>query len=374
MVARTFGWRPWAIVGFVHRWSSLISTLFLLLLCLSGMPLVFHHEIAELDGSAVEVPKLPADHPRASFGKVLAAARAQMPGHYVQFISREIDDDRFWYVSLGESPTSDYMANKVVAIDARTARPLPMGDPTSGFMWWMVRLHIDLFAGFPGKLLLGFMALMLVLSLLSGALLYGPFMRKLPFGTVRRERGTRIQWLDLHNLVGIVTAGWLMVVGITGIINAWGDLLIGRWQAEVLAPLTSVNREQTLVTQPVSLDIASSAVKHAVQGMSESLIAFPGSSLASSQHFVFFMAGDTPLTERLRLPVLVDARSAEVVHAAPPPWHLATLMVSQPLHFGDYGGLPLKLLWALFDIAAIVLLGSGVYLWFRRGRGREPRE
>jgi uncharacterized iron-regulated membrane protein len=43
-----------------------------------------------------------------------------------------------------------------------------------------------------------------------------------------------------------------------------------------------------------------------------------------------------------------------------------TLFVSQPLHFGDYGGLPLKIVWALLDILSIVILGSGVYLWVKK--------
>jgi uncharacterized iron-regulated membrane protein len=47
-----------------------------------------------------------------------------------------------------------------------------------------------------------------------------------------------------------------------------------------------------------------------------------------------------------------------------------TLLLSQPLHFGDYGGLPLKILWALLDILTIVILGSGVYLWLKRGAMR----
>ena len=37
-----------------------------------------------------------------------------------------------------------------------------------------------------------------------------------------------------------------------------------------------------------------------------------------------------------------------------------------PLHFGDYGGLPLKIIWALFDLVTIVVLGSGLYLWLSR--------
>jgi uncharacterized iron-regulated membrane protein len=43
-----------------------------------------------------------------------------------------------------------------------------------------------------------------------------------------------------------------------------------------------------------------------------------------------------------------------------------SLFVSQPLHFGDYGGLPLKIVWALLDVLAIIVLGSGVYLWARK--------
>jgi uncharacterized iron-regulated membrane protein len=48
------------------------------------------------------------------------------------------------------------------------------------------------------------------------------------------------------------------------------------------------------------------------------------------------------------------------------PWYLTALLVSQPLHFGDYGGLPMQILWALLDIATMVVLGSGLYLWLKR--------
>ena len=69
--------------------------------------------------------------------------------------------------------------------------------------------------------------------------------------------------------------------------------------------------------------------------------------------------------------MLVDARTAQVTAAPQLPWYLTALLVSQPLHFGDYGGMPMKILWALLDIATIVVLGSGLYLWLRKG-GRRP--
>jgi uncharacterized iron-regulated membrane protein len=46
------------------------------------------------------------------------------------------------------------------------------------------------------------------------------------------------------------------------------------------------------------------------------------------------------------------------------------LFLAQPLHFGDYGGLPLKILWALFDLATIAVLSSGLYLGLGRRRRR----
>ncbi|MBK6661147.1 MAG: PepSY domain-containing protein [Proteobacteria bacterium] len=40
----------------------------------------------------------------------------------------------------------------------------------------------------------------------------------------------------------------------------------------------------------------------------------------------------------------------------------------QPLHFGDYGGVALKTLWAVFTLLTLTVLGSGVYLWTVRRR------
>ena len=41
--------RRWS---FIHTWTSLICTAFLLLLALTGLPLIFHHEIDHLLGDS----------------------------------------------------------------------------------------------------------------------------------------------------------------------------------------------------------------------------------------------------------------------------------------------------------------------------------
>jgi uncharacterized iron-regulated membrane protein len=65
-------------------------------------------------------------------------------------------------------------------------------------------------------------------------------------------------------------------------------------------------------------------------------------------------------------PVLVDAQTGHVTDSRQLPWYLTGLLLSQPLHFGDYGGLPMQVLWAALDVVTIIVLGSGVYLWLAK--------
>ncbi len=239
-----------------------------------------------------------------------------------------------------------------------------------GFMYVMFKLHVDLFAGLPGKLFLGFMGLLMLVAIVSGVVLYAPFMRKLDFGTVRRERRPRLKWLDLHNLLGIVTLVWAFTVGATGMINTWADLIIKYWQHDQLSTLLAPYQGQPPVppAERGSLQAALDSALDAAPGSKLSFVAFPGTAFSSPHHNTVFLRGNTALTSRLLTPVLVDARSGAVTAKPDLPWYLTALLVSQPLHFGDYGGLPMQILWALLDIATIIVLGSGLYLWFKRGQ------
>jgi uncharacterized iron-regulated membrane protein len=195
-------------------------------------------------------------------------------------------------------------------------------------------------------------------------------MRKLEFGTVRRDRRTRLKWLDLHNLLGIVTLVWVFVVGATGMINTWADLVIKYWQHDQLSALLVPYQGQALVpvAERGSVQRSMEAAQAQAPNTKLSFIAFPGTAFSSPHHTTFFLKGNEPFTSKLLQPVLVDAKTAEVTAAPKLPWYLTALLVSQPLHFGDYGGMPMQILWALLDIATIIVLGSGLYLWLRKGQ------
>lgn len=359
----------------LHKWSSLVCTAFMLLLCITGLPLIFHHEIGHLLGTEVEAREMPADTPRLSLDKVLAIARAEHPDRVVQYASQPEDSPDLWFVTMTPTPapTDDFRS---VAVDARTGEVYERPRVDQGFMWVMFKLHVDLFAGLPGMLFLGLMGFLLLVAIVSGAVLYSPFMRKLDFGTVRCERRVRLKWLDLHNLLGIVTLVWLFVVGATGMLNTWADLMVKYWQHDQLSALLAPYQGQPTVplAERGSVQVGLDKALAQLPGKELSFVAFPGTAYSSPHHTTFFLRGNEPLSARLLQPVLVDARTLAVTSSPELPWYLTALLVSQPLHFGDYGGLPMQILWAVLDIASIIVLGSGLYLWLRKGQPANARD
>lgn len=366
MTARAL--RNWYLV---HKWTSLISTIFLLMLCLTGLPLIFHEEIEHYFEPHPELGELSADAPRIDYDQVIAGALAARPGEVVRFVGFDPEEPLgavFTAPTLVPPPLDAHAQ----PFDTRTGKLFPPEPPDDGFMNLMLRLHTDLFLGLPGYLFLGFMGLLLVASLVSGVVVYTPFMRKLDFATVRTARSSRLKWLDLHNVLGIVTLAWVLVVGTTGVINTLALPILGLWQNGQLAEMTAPYKDLPPLTELGSLHKALETAQAAAPDMKPSFVAYPGTDFSSQHHYAVFMRGNTPLTARLLKPALVDATTGELTDMREMPMYVQTLLISQPLHFGDYGGLPLKIIWALLDIIAIIVLGSGLYLWF--GRRKAPLE
>lgn len=362
--------RKWYLV---HKWTSLICTAFLLMLCITGLPLIFHEEIEHLVG-VVEAPPMPEGTPNISLDTVAEAARKQRPQDVIRFMFWEQDEHpNVTLVSMAKTMDASPDDSNIVLIDTRTAKVLDAPPPERGFMYVVLKLHVDMFAGMPGMLFLGLMGLLFVTAIFSGIVLYHPFMRRLDFGTIRREKQVRLKWLDIHNLLGVATLVWALVVGITGTINTLSQIVIFVWQSDQMAEMIAPYKGLPPPTQLGSLQDSIETAKQAVPDMHVSFVAFPGSMFSSPHHYTVFMKGNTPVTSRLLRPALVDAQTAKLTDTRETPWYVKTLLLSQPLHFGDYGGLPLKVLWTLLDLVTIVVLVSGLYLWIKRRQHTQQR-
>lgn len=353
----------------IHKWTSLICTAFLLMLCLTGLPLIFHEEIEELEGKPHLAKQVPAGTPLAGLDKQATNALAKYPNKVIRYIYWDEHEPNTTSFSLSDSidaPPDNYT---IAIMDDHTAEILETPNFQEGFMYVMLQLHVDMFMGIGGKLFLGLMGLLFVAAIVSGIMLYGPIMKRFDFGMVRTQRSTRLKWLDLHNLLGVVTIVWGTVVGLTGVINTASEIVLGLWQIGQLSEMTAPYKNAKPLTGKLgSLDQAVALTKQAAPGMEPSIVAFPGTPFTSKHHYAVFVKGNTPLTKRIIKPALIDAKSGTLTDMRDMPWYVNALFISQPLHFGDYGGLPLKIIWALFDIATIVILASGLYLWFARNK------
>lgn len=361
--------RTWS---FVHRWSSIVCTVFMLLLCLTGLPLVFGHELDVLLGDAIEAPELAPSQAdtRATYDAVLHAALNRHPGHVPQYMIWEPDEPVLPVIVTAPRADTPPDDTQSTIVDARTAHVLGTPPGKGSLKFVLLKLHVDMFAGLPGKLLLGAMGVLFLAAVVSGVVVYLPFWNKVGLGRVRMKKSRRIAWLDGHNALGMLTLLWALIVGATGSINTLADLLLDAWRNDQLAQMLAPYQGKPPVTATASVDGAVATARRATPDMTPSFVAFPGTRFSSPHHYTVFMRGDGILTTRMLRPVLIDAATGALTDSRELPWYLKLLLGSQPLHFGDFGGMPLKLFWAAFDILTIVVLGSGLYLWLSRGKKR----
>ena len=356
--------RAWFVV---HKWTSLVCTAFLLLLCVTGLPLVFSEEIAHLTGAEVEPPPPPAGAQPANVDALVAQALAKYPGDVPLFFGWDTHTHGV-YVNTGAVPSTPPPQMNTVVMDGYTGQDLEAPQFNEGIMYMILRLHTDLYAGLPGYLLLGVMAILFIVATISGFVLYAPFMKKQRFGVFRTGGTRRMAWLDLHNLLGAATAAWVLIVAATGAINTIAGPLEAAWQARAVSEFAEDYEGRPTPTRFASVDAAIETARAAEPDMAPAFVSWPGTGYSGEHHYGVFMVGATPVTERIYRPVLIDAETGELTARPTPPWYMTMLLLSQPLHFGNYGGLALKLIWGLLDLMAVAILASGLVLWLRRAR------
>ena len=357
----------------LHRWASLVATPFFLVLCITGAILIFHEEIDEALGyvPAVERAGNAAPKPLAD---IVAAAQKQLPELRPISVFVDIEHPERTVVGMAPLTATKLEEGKPYFYNSYSGEPLGTTDFEKTPTGFILELHANWFAGFFGQLFGGLIALLVLISLISGVVVYAPYVRKLLFGMIRRGRGTRLVQLDLHNFIGAVVLGWALVVTITGVALALGGVALAIWQSTELkemATKTPVAADATplvLTALPVTIDQAVTAAQAALPDKRPYFLIWPGTDFSSPRHYMILMSGTQPYDERLFDVALIDAGSGQVADARPLPLYLKAILISEPLHFGDYGGLPLKLLWVASSLLTLFITGNGAWLWWARRR------
>ena len=361
----------------IHSWLGLLCGAGLLVIGLSGSVLVFQDELdAWRRPSGYHATPTPAG--RLPFDNLWTAAQRALPGWTIA------DWTPAPYPGLMDRlrgrPPGETKGILKINLNPYTGEvhgvPATYEHTLSGFL---LILHTSFFAGTTGTLVVGLLAVTLLLLGVSGGWLYRGFWRN--FLTLRWRASARLFFSDLHKMVGISSVAFNLILGFTGawwnLQGAYGKLFNSAKEThgdkvEEKSP-SPAPQPFDLVGEHLSIDGLIARANQQLPGFRPTSFAFP-----SKREGDFTFYGAVPTVNPLRS----DYGSRVIFHAPDGelrqtidirragPWE-QVYDTFAPLHFGTFGGLPIKILWCLGGFTPGTLAVSGFLLWrARQGRRR----
>ncbi|ERO64754.1 peptidase [Pseudomonas piscis] len=354
----------------MHSWLALPIWFFVLIVCVTGTLAVVSQEIVWLANPDVRASKPTDDAQPLNYDQIVQAIKRAEPQTRVDTIITP--DESHFALSVnvtypdGRSPTL-YVNPYTGAIQGASPDFDFQAFTRALHGWWLVPFT----NGYSwGWYLVSFLGVPMLISLITGLVVYKKFWKGFLKPTLRLRHGARIFWGDFHRLSGIWSIWFIAVISITGIwflIRAiLGDNHISI-SSEPIVPV--IAREQVPVSTDgspapmISLEQAIGTATQKIPGFDISFVSLP--SNAYSHLYVggrgwyplmFQTANINPYTGSLDSSYLLGDRSTlEFVTES-----------MRPLHTGDFGGIWIKLVWFFFGLVLSMMVLSGLLIWTKR--------
>lgn len=350
-----------------HGLLGLAFAAVIYLVCLTGTLAVFAHDLAAWEQP--QAPRLSAIAP-AALDRAVVAVQRQVPAGaalYLGLPSR--NEPRTTITAFSPTYHRDW------SIDA-SGNAIAQASPFTEFL---LDLHVALHLPKSwGEFIVGLAGVALLSSLVSGILAH-PRVFKDAFH-FRLGGARRLQEADLHNRLGIWALPFHLVIALTGALLGLSTIIVG-----VLALLLyrgDTTRVYGLfIDPPPPVNAAAVPLPPLASLLAEARRRAPG---AEPHQLVVERAGRadarvTVTSERGRLLVPQDTTVFDAAGRVAKDQHPRDLAAGTKilggigqLHFGWYGGLPVRLVYGLLGLALCVVTSSGVTIWLarRRDKGR----
>ena len=372
----------------LHQWAGVGIGLYLALMGLTGGMSVF---LPELRNTLVA----PIDATAGLHRLSLQALQSRIEQSYPNLLLRTVypgrnavEPDTF------EEQAADKALREIV-IDPYSGHILADRKKGATIYDWVRNLHANLLSGKAGKTLNGFGGILLMLTGLTGIVIWWPGGRHVKASTfqISTRKGLHRLSFDLHRLAGILILLPLSVAAITGIGLAFPQLT-GITVSSVLGPRSEplrskgdqahgqdarAEKTQRVVrgkaatgkvdansSKIASLDDVVEVAKMQVRGAGPGRIdALPG----KNGGFVVWMHLPNDWRDEGDNRVLVDGHSAKLLGVQLGrrlTWSSRVIAGMTAVHYGQYGGISTRIFAGIVGLALPLLYVSGMVVWWRR--------
>ena len=363
----------------IHQWVSLICALFLLLLTLTGLPLLFRNEI-----NAWNTVNLPPRGEPMALSEIWAGLPQGTTEVSQAFPTKEIlavtpdGEDGTLYFRVKErggkaSRAHMRMGGEQIMYDVRTGAVFDRKDrvyrseAVQEFMHTMHILHVRLGMEEGGRDFLAAMCVLAVISIVSGVYLYLPMMKTLAFGT-RRRRSSRVFWSDWHKLTSIFAGTWAVLMCVSGVFIVLYSVGMRDYQRTAHARAAEHFVVQTQDAPQISAEEAYARIAAEFPQKDVISMRLP---TADSAYYVFQIAEPTvrPTDFALGTQVYLAAGGGEPLLVPVPAW-LTMAPFFLNMHIHNHEMTAEKIFWALLILMTAAMIVTGIVLWLTRWRNR----
>lgn len=381
----------------LHRWVALAAGLLLVLLGLTGSLMVWQAELdAALNPAWLSAAVGQGDEPEGAcaaaerpLAETLAVLARNAPGAQAAIVlaptragaAYQVWERRDAATGLRREHFIDPDCERYLGARQRGALQLDREH----FVPLLYELHSKLLAGETGHLIAGGGALVLFGLALSGVWLAWParstraaWRRVL---TIQAGASPQRWWFDLHRAAGLWLAPLCLLLTLTGAALVFDAS--ARAAVAALLPVQTLPRMGAATGKPSAATPAGTPraapavpdelVAQALQRFPQatwSRLTLPAGKDAIAE--VRLLQHGEPRADTGSTRVRLDAAGRIVAVHDPLRAPAGNVLLDWvfPLHSGEALGLAARLLWTLFGMAPAMLLGSGLWLWWRRTRRR----
>lgn len=344
----------------LHSWAGFAFGSLLLLVCLSGTLAVVSYELQYLTDQ-----KFRAIAPREE-----AVNWSQLEHN----LAKEYPDSRIMAVQVHQQT---YLAGEV-SLYTPQGFLFAYFDPATGTLtgdgeWgtlprFLRNLHMYLSAGDNGKLLVVSLSWLLVISLISSFFVYRKWWQKWLKMPVKWRRHQRTDWSSWHKFLGIWCWWFVLLITLTSL---WyfAEFILLRNNIPHYPTIPTIELTEQHQQQPLSLTALMNIAQKKRPDLDIRAIVY--SNKATHPTIISGQSSNILLRNRANR-VYVDSISGQVIGTQhDKDLHvIATLVdLADPLHFGNFAGLWLKLLYLLFGSGMTLLVTGGLRMhWLRTQR------